>query len=223
MIRAFKIFAACPALALFIVAGCSEPQAPAVLFQDSFNYAAVSPWTPVNGWSEVSGGSDWNIVSGGVSGNALQYNIGDSPILIDNFSGGDYTISVRVKPLNLIGGGWPFGIVARYGDVNNFYYASAYDDGSDIFIRLDKFVGGVQTLIGSEVQFGSGHLDQTTWYTLTFTCSGNNLSATLAGGGTTAGVSGTAGDFSSGKTGLRILNGNAAYDLLFDNYTVTGP
>lgn len=196
---------------------------PKVLFQDKFEYPVATPWVPSNGWSEVLGTDTWNIVSGGVSGNALQYNATGSKILINDFSESNYRISVLVKPVNIIAGGWPFGIIGRYQDNDNCYFTQVFDDTTNIWFSLRRIVAGVETPIQADVHFKTGHLDPDTWYTLTLTADGTTVTSTFSGGGDTATLTGTETNLTSGKVGIKVQNNDPAYNAYFDNFTVKAP
>jgi hypothetical protein len=200
--------------------GSGDGEVSNILFKDHFSYAAASPWVPENGWSCVNG-NQWNITAGGVSGNALEYpGTGYNPI-INSFTGADYQVSVRFKPVNMHTGGWPIYVLARVQDDENWYGACIVDLGGDSYLRIIKLIGGNDILI-KDVLFKNGLLDSNVYYTLSIKLEGTAITATCFGESSPVTISGTDVEYSSGKVGIVVWDNIGAYSIFFDDFIVSG-
>jgi hypothetical protein len=215
------------AVALFpVISGCVDPGAAGstVRFSDQFEYTPASPWAPLNGWSSTRiGPVPWQIVTGGVTGNALRFPPASGLSgLINSYSNTNYKVSVRVMVAadTSAGTGWPIYVLARATDENNFYGVGIYCDSVNCYLELTRSVGISSTRIASE-SFKTGHFDNGIYYTLTITVNGNSIIGACSGGGDSATVSGTANDFASGRPGVLVWTNPGTYDVLFDDFTVT--
>lgn len=191
-----------------------------IVFEDHFEYTPASPWTPVNNWTKYA--NDWNIVTGGVTGNALQSNLSGVTYLINDFTDSDYEITVKVKTPVLLPNGCPFCIIGRCQNSSQFYRFSVYYEPSITATRLILEVNAGPTSIDI-VTFKTGYLDTSTFYTMTLSMSGDQITGTFSDGVTTATVTGTDSTYSSGKVGLAIWNSAPLGTVLFDDFIVTTP
>jgi hypothetical protein len=192
-----------------------------IAMSDNFEYSANSPWTPSNGWTELQGGS-WNIVGGGVTGNALQYHSNAIAVLANSYTGTDYTISARFMPVNL-SASWSSGIIGRLQDQDHWYGALITNTGGNMTLQLIRDNGiSLAVLQASAITTGTP-LDASTWYTLTLKLSGTTITGTFTGGGYNVTINATDATYANGRAGIVGWNNNAAYDARFDNLTVTVP
>jgi sugar lactone lactonase YvrE len=188
------------------------------LYEDHFEYAAASPWTPENGWS---GSSAWNIVSGGVSGNAAQWVSGNTPLIYNNCTGSSYTVSVTFQMG--ANGGFPYSI-CRILDDENYYSVLVQEITSSpqrTDIQMGKRVAGAAWGL-SECKFIDGYLNRANWYTLSISIRGEVFEGTCTGDGTTATLNFGASNFTAGKPGFKF-GGGGGTSILFDDFTVTCP
>jgi hypothetical protein len=198
------------------------------LFSDSFDYALASPWdltSPVNGWSKTVGPADnWNIVGSGNPANALQYLGSGVSQLTNDYSGSDYQISVQFMPVNLFTDN-PFCLAGRIDGSHNCYVVCVNDNGSNIYLNIEKYSSGSLTSFESTLVTGTYPLDLSTWYTLTMTLQGNMITGNITGGGltdTTVTYTDPGSIYASGEVGILVWNViNSTYQVLFDNYEVT--
>lgn len=188
---------------------------------EGFEYTTSSPWGPNNGWVETQVGGSWNIITGGVTGNALQFHTNHVSLIANSYSGTNYTISSRVLPVNLVGG-WTSGIVGRLQDEDHWYALCINRSGTDIYLEIRRFDGAVLALLGS-ILASAALLDPATWYTLTMKFSGSTIIGSLVGGGVNASLTVTDATLPSGRPGVLGWSGDATYDVRFDDYTVTVP
>lgn len=190
-----------------------------ILFEDHFEYTVASPWTPENGWSSTG---TWNIVTGGVTGNALEFPPGNSvSFVINDFSGSNYEVAVRFKAVSTITGGWPIYLLARAQDSDNWYAAGIYEDTEkNVYLITSENVAGSASLLNTS-KFKDGLLDNGTYYTLRIKVDGNNITATCSGGGFSTTTTATATDFTDGKVGIGVWTNPGPYNVLFDDFTVS--
>jgi pectate lyase len=218
-----KIFFVVLLLSLgFSLCSCGKRDNGSTLFQDNFEYAIASPWVltvPVNGWSNTVPPNDWNIVGGGVSGNALQYLGSGLSQLANNFSGSDYKISVQFMPVNLITDN-PFCLAGRIDVSNNCYLVCVNDNGSNVYLDIEKYNSGSLVLLVSVLAVASP-LNSSAWYTLTMTLKGTTITGDLSGGTLTeTTLTATDSTYPSGKVGILVSSINPAFNVLFDDYLV---
>ncbi len=193
-----------------------------VKFSENFDrYTANSPWVPTGNWTELQGGS-WNLINGGITGNALQYHSTSISLMAQAYSNNEYTISTQFMPVNIISGGWPFGIVGRLQNKDNWYAVSISRLGSGIYLQINKYIGGAFSTL-SNTLVTAASLSSSTWYTLTMKVNGTAITGTLTGGGFYNTVTATDASFASGRVGLLVWNGNPDYEVRIDNFRVTVP
>jgi hypothetical protein len=187
---------------------------------ENFEYAVSSPWTPINGWAELQGGS-WNIVNGGVAGNALQYHSNKLSLLTNDFSGADYTVAASFMPVHLPNTGWSSGLIGRLQDKDNWYGVFVTSSGGNISLQLVRNDG--ITLAVIQAALISSPLSSSAWYTLTLKCSGTTIVGSITGGAVNTTITVTDSMFATGTVGVVGWNNDATYDVRFDNFRVTIP
>src|SRR5690606_1267866 len=118
----------------------AAPNSP-VLVADDFQDGDADGWTP-------SGGSTWSVVTDGT----LAYRQTDEtatpgPMSVTGDSGWtDQIIEVDAKLIATSGSNRWFGLLARYTDVDNYYYIAFRTSN---VIELKKMVGGSYTTLDS--------------------------------------------------------------------------
>jgi hypothetical protein len=225
-----------------ILSGCSSsgPSDPTVVFEDHFNYTVASLWTPINNW-HITGSPAWDIVSGGVTGNALRLHstiTGNYSHLYNDYSGLNYTISVRIKPDPDSAAHNPqHSIFARNSSGSSFncYYLFISNDGTGATISLSKTYnnGANSATLSSGYIYSPTNtkLDSTKFYTLTFTLNGNSLSGTVTDGTVTKTITYTDDGSTygtvlpAGTIGIDEYSGasGSGTATLYDDFVVTTP
>jgi hypothetical protein len=109
------------------------------LLQDDFQDGNAQGWAPLGG--------SFSVVSGGASLVYRQSNTaGNAGALLSNASYPDQSIQADIIPRVFDGADRWFGLVTRYVNASNYYYATARSGGG---IQLKKMVGGSFTTLGS--------------------------------------------------------------------------
>jgi hypothetical protein len=144
-----------------------------IKFSENFeSYAVVNPWNPAS-WTNY-GGTTWAIVSD--SGNkVLSHETSDGYKVYNNYSGGNYTISAKIRAGNTA---TMAGLIARFVDFSNYYALTI--EGTSLVLR--KFASGT----GWPATDVAYTFNTTTYYTMTLRVSGNIITGTVTDGATTA-------------------------------------
>lgn len=99
-----------------------------------------------NGWSTTPG-SMFTVTTAGSSLVYRQTNVsGNATALLQTASGDDQSIQVDATPRAFNGADRWYGLVARYSNVNNYYYVTARSGGA---LELKKMLGGSYTTLAS--------------------------------------------------------------------------
>jgi hypothetical protein len=196
--RRWLVAAAAGALAVGVVTATQAAFAETA-FSANFEDGSTSGWSKSGGtWTVVTDGSKVLQQSNAGSNNARVF-AGDS-------GWADYTVQARVKPLSLGSGGFA-GLLARSSGATTFYRLALLPGNA---VQLQAVNSGSVTVLAS----ASRTVSAGTWYTLSLTVQGTQISAAVDGA---AIGSGTSSVVAKGRIGLQTAFSTAN----FDDVTVT--
>jgi pectate lyase len=156
----------------------------ATLFSDDFEDGNSTGWT-------TSGGS-WSVVTDGSHALRQSGTGADAVARAGSTGWTDYTVTARVKPTAYGASNRFVGVLARVRTNTSYYYLALTGGGT---VVLGKRVSGTLTPLASASFAGTAG----SWYTLSLTVSGINLSGSVAGGPS---LSATDSAYPSGQTGF---------------------
>ncbi|WP_254550123.1 DUF1080 domain-containing protein [Catellatospora tritici] len=171
----------------------------ATVFSANFEDGSISGWSKSGGtWAVVTDGSKVLQQSNATSENAREF-AGDAAWT-------DYTVQASVKPLSLGSGGY-VGLLARASTSTTFYRLALLPGN---VVQLQAVNSGSVAVLGSV----SRTVATGTWYTLSLTVTGTQISGAVDG---TTVATGTSSVVAKGRIGLQTGYSSAN----FDNVTVT--
>ncbi len=186
-----KLIVALSAAVLTVVAFVATTASAATLFSDDFNDGNANGWT-------VSGGS-WSVASGvyGQTGTSS-----DARARSGQASWTNYTVTARIRANAFNGSNRFVALLARAQSNTSYYYVALRSNNT---VELKKLVGGTSTTLATApVTVSIG-----TWYTVSLTVNGSNLSSQVNGGAT---LTASDSQFASGQVGLATFNASASFD-----------
>ncbi|HTJ36081.1 MAG TPA: family 16 glycoside hydrolase [Dactylosporangium sp.] len=202
--RRWLVAAAAAALAVGVVTATQAAFADTA-FSANFEDGSTSAWSKSGGtWTVVTDGSKVLQQSNATTNNA-RFFAGDS-----NWT--DYTVQARVKPLSLGSGGFA-GLLARASGATTFYRLALLPGNA---VQLQAVNSGSVTVLAS----ASRTVSTGTWYTLSLTVKGTQISAAVDG---TAVGSGTSSVVAKGRIGLQTAYSTAGFDDVVVTTGGTGP
>jgi hypothetical protein len=192
-LRRWLVAAAAGALAAGTVAATQVAFADTA-FSANFEDGSTNAWSKSGGtWSVVTDGSKVVQQSNATSGNARIF-AGDT-----GWTG--YTVQARVKPLTLGSGGY-VGLLARATSSTTFYRLALLPGN---LMQLQALNSGSLTVLGSV----SRTVSAGTWYTLSLTVNGSQISGSVDGGTVATATSTLVGN---GRIGLQTSSSTANVD-----------
>jgi len=189
------VVAAVSAVVLVVgVLGWSGVASAATLFSDDFEDGNSTGWTPSGGsWSVATDGSRVLRQSGTSS---------DARSRAGSTGWTNYTLTARVK-LTAVNGSNRFAAVLARAQSNTSYYYLALRSNNTV--ELKKLVGGSSTTLAS----ASVTVSLNTWYTLSLTTAGNQLTGRVDNG---TPLTATDSQFAAGQIGVATFNAAANFD-----------
>jgi len=112
----------------------------------------------------------------------------------------NFFYSVAMKSEDISSMGWQMGIYFRYVDDNNYYRFRLTDHAATIVVN--KVVDGNATVLFTD----SSLVNKNTWYRLSVTCMGSEITCRLLGGGLNITKVITDDQFYRGKLGILTIN-----------------
>jgi pectate lyase len=192
--KVLAVAGACTALVAGLVAVTISTAYAATLFSDNFEDGNSSGWTTSGGtWSVTADGSQVLRQSGTSS---------DARARAGSSTWTNYTVTARVRPTGFNGSNRFVAVLARAQSNTSYYYVALRSNNT---VELKKLVGGSSSTLAS----ASVTVTLNTWYTLSLTVSGNQLSSSVNGG---TALSATDSQFSAGGIGVATFNASASFD-----------
>jgi pectate lyase len=192
--RPLTVIGACAALVAGMVAFTVNSAFAATLFSDNFEDGNSAGWSTSGGtWSVATDGSRVLRQSGTSS---------DARARAGSSSWTNYTVTARVKPTAFNGSSRFVAVLARAQSNTSYYYLALR---STNVVELKKLVGGSSTTLAS----ASIPVTLNTFYTLSLSVSGTQLSGSVDGG---TPLTATDSQFSAGGIGVATFFASASFD-----------